>query len=287
MTDRKYNRVLVVGDIHGCAIALKTLLREVQPQLDDLVITLGDCVDRGFASYEVLETLISLHALGILVPLRGNHEMLLLLNCRKRDGSLHKHDHISPRQLFVDAQSSNLKLRMDKIKMSGLTSNWQKCGSLATIESYMQANCDGLAVMPNHHFHFLEHDCVDWHELDNFVFVHGGVSTSEPVEKTDIQLLHWKRTNSLTEPLHCSGKTVVCGHNVQANGRPTLGENAICLDTGVCYGGWLSCLDLNSGECWQANEQGKLAKAMLRDFTLYGEMLTLQIASVFTKEAFA
>lgn len=219
----------------------------MQPKSGDLVITLGDYVDRGLASYEVLETLFSLHALGILVPLRGNHEMLLLLNCRKRDNSPYKNDHISPRQLFVDAQSSNLKLRMEKIKMTALTSNWQKCGSIATIDSYKQANCYGLAVMPSHHFNFLEQDCVDWFELGNFVFVHGGVSTSEPVGKTDIKLLHWKRTNPLTEPRHCSGKIVVCGHNVQVNGIPALGENAICLD-------------LNAGECWQTNEQGKFRK---------------------------
>ena len=58
MSNRKYNRVLVIGDIHGCAIALKTLLREVQPQSDDLVITLGDYVDRGDYSREVVECLL-------------------------------------------------------------------------------------------------------------------------------------------------------------------------------------------------------------------------------------
>jgi len=75
MTMIKYKRILVFGDIHGCATALKTLLSEVQPKPDDLVITLGDYVDRGPASYEVLEILIHFYKQGILVPLRDNHEM--------------------------------------------------------------------------------------------------------------------------------------------------------------------------------------------------------------------
>lgn len=261
--DKKNSRILVIGDIHGCATALKTLLNEVQPTPDDLVITLGDYVDRGPASYEVLEILIHLYKQGVLVPLRGNHEMLLLLNCRKCGSQAWReskqHTDIQ-RQLCTDAQATNLELRLGKIKMAPLTPLWQNCGSETTIRSYRLANHNGRAIIPNHHFHFFDRDCVDWYELDDFIFVHGGVLSSESIEKTDIQDLHWKRTDPFTEPRHCSGKIIVCGHSVQGNGVPSLGANALCLDTGACCGGWLSCLDLNSGKCWQANEQGKIRK---------------------------
>ena len=40
-------RTLVIGDIHGCSTALRTLLAVVAPQPKDLIITLGDYVDRG------------------------------------------------------------------------------------------------------------------------------------------------------------------------------------------------------------------------------------------------
>jgi serine/threonine protein phosphatase 1 len=32
----------------------------------------------------------------------------------------------------------------------------------------------------------------------------------------------------------------------------------ICLDTGVCRGGWLTALDIESGKIWQVNEAGEV-----------------------------
>ena len=254
---------MVIGDIHGCATALKTLLNEVQPRQDDLIITLGDYVDRGPASYEVLEILIRLYKQGSLVPLRGNHEILLLLNCQKYCSqswyeSIRNTD--NKRQLFTNAKATNMELRIAKIKMATLIPLWNNCGSETTVRSYCQVNHRRLPIIPEHHFHFFDQDCVDWYELDEFIFVHGGVSTSMPIDKTNIQTLHWKRTNSLTEPRPCSGKIIVCGHSVQENAIPGLGKNAICLDTGACCGGWLSCFDLKSSECWQANEQREVRR---------------------------
>ncbi|MGB1261098.1 MAG: metallophosphoesterase, partial [Akkermansiaceae bacterium] len=38
---------LAIGDIHGCLTSLETMLELVQPSSDDLIVTLGDYVDRG------------------------------------------------------------------------------------------------------------------------------------------------------------------------------------------------------------------------------------------------
>jgi serine/threonine protein phosphatase 1 len=40
-------RILAIGDIHGCSVALDALLEVVNPGTDDLVIMLGDYIDRG------------------------------------------------------------------------------------------------------------------------------------------------------------------------------------------------------------------------------------------------
>ena len=40
-------RTVAVGDVHGCRRALETLLAAVSPRPDDLVVTVGDYVDRG------------------------------------------------------------------------------------------------------------------------------------------------------------------------------------------------------------------------------------------------
>ena len=50
---------LVLGDIHGCLTALETMLEVVSPSRDDLVVTLGDYVDRGPDSRGVIEKLLT------------------------------------------------------------------------------------------------------------------------------------------------------------------------------------------------------------------------------------
>src|SRR5947207_1752869 len=95
-------RTLAVGDIHGCARALDVVLQAAAPGPDDLLITLGDYVDRGPDSRGVLDRLTALHAAGRLVPLLGNHDAMML-----------------------DARESFFACR-----------NWLDCGGRATLASY-------------------------------------------------------------------------------------------------------------------------------------------------------
>ena len=53
-------RTIAIGDIHGCSDALASVLRAIDPQNDDTIITLGDFVDRGADSKGVLDMLIRL-----------------------------------------------------------------------------------------------------------------------------------------------------------------------------------------------------------------------------------
>src|SRR5579863_1761762 len=71
-------RYLAVGDIHGCYRALTALAAYVPFQQDDLIITLGDYVNRGPDTCAVLDWLIEYSKKGELVALRGNHEIMML-----------------------------------------------------------------------------------------------------------------------------------------------------------------------------------------------------------------
>ena len=73
------DRLFAIGDIHGCLPALETLLAAMQPQANDTVVTLGDYVDRGPCSQEVIERLLRLQTECHLVPLLGNHDQMMLL----------------------------------------------------------------------------------------------------------------------------------------------------------------------------------------------------------------
>ncbi|WP_390621125.1 metallophosphoesterase [Stieleria neptunia] len=41
------SRVIAIGDVHGCSIALRNLIHSIQPKQSDTIVTLGDYVNRG------------------------------------------------------------------------------------------------------------------------------------------------------------------------------------------------------------------------------------------------
>jgi serine/threonine protein phosphatase 1 len=71
-------RTLAIGDIHGCLRAFDLLLELVQPEPKDLLVTLGDYVDRGPDSKGVLDRLIDLKTRCRHIPLIGNHDLMML-----------------------------------------------------------------------------------------------------------------------------------------------------------------------------------------------------------------
>jgi serine/threonine protein phosphatase 1 len=62
-------RTIAIGDIHGCSTALAKLIELIDPHSDDVLIPLGDFVDRGIDSKGVIEQLIALSDRCHLVPI--------------------------------------------------------------------------------------------------------------------------------------------------------------------------------------------------------------------------
>src|SRR6185369_17673450 len=71
-------RIIAVGDVHGCSAALASLVRAIDPTPLDTLVFLGDYIDRGPDSRGVLEQVIALAERCTVVPLLGNHEEMLL-----------------------------------------------------------------------------------------------------------------------------------------------------------------------------------------------------------------
>ena len=71
-------RTIAIGDIHGCSAALDALIAAIRPRPDDVIVTLGDYIDRGPDSQGVLEPLIDLGRRCRLIPILGNHDQMLL-----------------------------------------------------------------------------------------------------------------------------------------------------------------------------------------------------------------
>ena len=218
-------RVLAIGDIHGCANALDTLLAEIKLQPEDTLVTLGDYVDRGPDSKGVFDRLLELSEQYHLVSLRGNHEQMLL-------------------QAYTDKKAE---------------ADWIENGGDATLSSY-----GSLAAIPEAHWKFIEEQCVDCWESETHFFVHASVYPDLPLLEQPRYILYWGRF--INPQPHESGKIMVCGHTSQKNGLPAAYPFAVCIDTYVHGGGWLTCLDTGSGLLYQANQHGETRRLYLQDF---------------------
>ena len=71
-------RTLAIGDVHGASSALDALMNFVKPTADDVLVFLGDYVDRGPDSKGVLDRLMAWSESLQMVCLRGNHEQMML-----------------------------------------------------------------------------------------------------------------------------------------------------------------------------------------------------------------
>jgi serine/threonine protein phosphatase 1 len=221
-------RHLAIGDIHGCFQALTTLAAYVPFAADDVVITLGDYVNRGPDSFAVLDWLIARHKRDGLIPLRGNHEIMMLA---ARDGG-------------------------DALE------RWLACGGVATLLSYSPLGDSGqLDDVPAGHWSFLENDLLAFHETASHFFVHANAFAEMPLDEQPDVMLYWEPFAD--PPAHESGKVMVCGHTAQRSGVPRNIGHAICIDTWAYGKGWLTCLDAATGKYWQANQQGKTRSGWL------------------------
>ncbi len=215
-------RLLAIGDIHGCRTALETLVAAVPITDDDLVVTLGDYVDRGPDSRGVVEWLIARYATDRLIPLLGNHEIVM--------------------QAARDAP--------------GWFSSWLEFGGNATLASYAKGVGPGsLEDVPREHWDFFERRCRPYYETATHIFVHGGLDPKLPLHLQPDSLLFWEKFNNPQQ--HSSGRIMVCGHTAQKDGRPKNVGHAVCIDTWVYGDGWLTCLEAATGRYWQANERGE------------------------------
>jgi serine/threonine protein phosphatase 1 len=71
------NRTFAIGDIHGCATALRTLVEAIDPRPGDTIVVLGDVIDWGPDSRDCVRQLIELSNRCHFILILGNHEEML------------------------------------------------------------------------------------------------------------------------------------------------------------------------------------------------------------------
>ena len=71
-------------------------------------------------------------------------------------------------------------------------------------------------------------------------------------------MLSWYSLTDGIPDQHDNGRTAVVGHTANRDGTVLDVGHLICLDT-YCYGGgWLTAVELNTRQYWQANQRGEL-----------------------------
>ena len=213
-------RTFAIGDIHGCSEALRAVLEKIDPQKDDTIVALGDYVDRGPDSADVIEQLIQLQSKCTVKPLLGNHEAMMIMALRE------------PSEFDF----------------------WMSCGGRETLKSYGGE----VEKIPPSHIAFLD-SCELHFETDDCFFVHANYSAGTPLDKQQDYVLLWEHLTSHMPKKHMSGKKAIVGHTPQKDGEVLLVKDyLVCIDT-YCYGGgWLTALNTGTQTIIQADEKGNL-----------------------------
>ncbi|MDX1925617.1 MAG: metallophosphoesterase family protein [Pirellulaceae bacterium] len=215
-----FTRTIAIGDIHGCSRALDGLIEEIKPTASDRLIFLGDYVDRGPDSRGVIDRLLSLRKHCETICLLGNHEILF------------------------------------RSVLGGLPAEpWLGTGGQQTLLSYGGS----LQGVPAEHLAFL-YQLLPYYETEKALFVHANYDSRLPMAQQTEEMLYWEHLGENPPLPHVSGKHVYLGHTPQANLEIGYFGHFTCVDTYCFGGGWLSGVDVESGEVWQTSQNGQSKK---------------------------
>jgi serine/threonine protein phosphatase 1 len=231
-------RAYAVGDIHGRVDLLEHLLAKIhadlqrRPARKTLLVFVGDLIDRGPSSAQVIERLRCYRRDGVQpVFLLGNHE-----------------------EVFLRILSGD----------SSVVENWLQFGGLQCLQSYgvALAKLRGRSAeevvdivrgaVPAEHVEFLE-TFVDSCRFGDYLFVHAGIRPGIEVDQQAQSDLRWIRDPFLFDESD-HGFIVVHGHTIsdEVDERP----NRIGIDTGAYRSGVLTALAIEGTERWLIDTRG-------------------------------
>lgn len=219
-------RFFIVGDIHACPGELEALLKDLSLQTEDHLVCLGDYIDRGPDAKAVVDLLLGMRADNVctFTFLRGNHEDMFL-------------DFLGYEGLYGQAFLMN--------------------GGQQTIASY---HCDpltpgdeiALALPESHREFFLGLKLLL--PVDDILCVHAGVNPGGSLDVQVAEDLLWIREAFFSYP-HDLPYTIVYGHTPRREVDFDL-PYKVGIDTGLVYGGKLSCLEITEKKLFQI-ERGR------------------------------
>ena len=209
-------KIFAIGDIHGSFDRLQDLMQKIPVDFaNDTLVFIGDYIDRGPDSVEVVEYLLDLKKrVPGTIFLKGNHEDML--------------------EKYLDGTD----------RFTYLLNGGQN-----TLDSYLsKTDQSGSFPIPTDHIEFFKSLRL-YYETEAYIFVHAGLRPKVPLASQETEDLLWIRDKFIYSKYNF-GKPVVFGHTPLE--KPLVEPNKIGIDTGAVYGNALTCVQLPELEFYTA-----------------------------------
>ncbi|MEH2325703.1 MAG: metallophosphoesterase family protein [Nostoc sp.] len=214
-------RRIVIGDVHGHYEGLMTLLEAIAPTSDDQIYFLGDLIDRGPHSSQVVN-FVKRHNYPCLL---GNHEQMLL-------------------NILTNHRTSSPTMQA-----------WLYSGGQATVASYHEAS------IPDDHLDWFKSLPTYLDLGDIWLTHAGVDPSKSVTEQTADQLCWIREEFHSIEKPYFPDKLIIIGHTITftlpgvSPGKLAQGEGWLDIDTGAYHprSGWLTGLDVTNNLVYQVN----------------------------------
>lgn len=201
-------KIFAVGDIHGSFDQLQDLIQKIPIDFaTDTLVFIGDYIDRGPGSVEVVDYLLDLKKrVPEVIFLKGNHEDML--------------------EKYLDGTD----------RFTYLLNGGQN-----TLDCYLRkTHSTNNYPIPADHLEFFRSLRL-YYETEDYIFVHAGLRPKVPLADQESEDLLWIRDKFIYSK-YDFGKPVVFGHTPLE--KPLVDRNKIGIDTGAVYGNALTCVQL-------------------------------------------
>lgn len=222
-------RIYAIGDIHGRADLLCERLQKITYDLNahptryPLLIFLGDYIDRGSQSRNVIDLILTAQRIIPTICLSGNHEIFALKFLRD--------PHSGPAWFELGGRET-------------LASYGLNVPSRLTRAAIEQLSAEFAVALPDAHRSFLTALGLTV-TFGSYLFVHAGIDPEIPVPEQSHLTLTTIRKPFLSEGLGF-GRIIVHGHTPVR--EPDIRDNRINIDTGAYITGRLTCLVLENAK---------------------------------------
>lgn len=218
----KEGRTYIVGDIHGCIDELNELLKVISFSKNDLLISVGDNIDRGPDSVGTIKKLIEINAISV----KGNHENKFLRWYRGNK--------------YLDEQKFYSKFSDEEVKY------------IANMPLYYKINSENIII----HAGMKPNLSIENQKSEDLMYLRYTDADRKFISLRKINDPSFEKIGLFWTEFGPFDYNIFYGHNVHSLHKPLItdfvnGKKAYGLDTGACFGGHLTAIVFETKEIIQ------------------------------------